>query len=283
MLRYNRILWKSGATLLDKSVELSDILSASLVFPYLTATDFLYIGSDLPFNHRYFDVSVFNAIAASITVELWNGDGWVAAIDVIDETSVGGVPFAQSGVISWAQNKNSSNWGWDDTNLMNNSGIESGPMIDGLYWVRLKWSADLTGTTALKYAGHKFSSDIELGAEYPDLARATLKTAFKAGKTDWNDQCVIASEYIVEDLRGQKNLIRSANQLLDWRLLKHAGVHKTAEIIFRAFGQDYEENLKNAIIAYKKAVSVGKFNIDQDRDIRLTDLERDTNVTYMTR
>ena len=283
MLRYNRILWKSGASLLDKSLELSDILSDALTFNFVNATDYMYIASDLPFNHRYFDVGVVNALAASLTVQLWDGTSWKDAIDVIDETSVGGVPFAKSGIISWGQDPDTTLWGYDDTDEMTGSGVETGPKIIGLYWARLKWSADLTGTMTLKYVGHRFSNDSDLEAEYPDLSRSALKNAFKTGKTDWNDQIVIASEYLVEDLRGGKNLIRNANQLLDWRLFKHASVHKTAEIIFRAFGQDYEQNLKDAIIAYKKSLSVGKFNIDQDRDLQLSEIEKDTNVTYMSR
>lgn len=281
MLINNRVIFNNAGTLSDPSVALSNFYSESVVFDYETGTDYLYLGSDLPFNHRYFDMSVVNANSASVSVDLWNGSEWVAAIDVIDETSVGGVTLARSGIISWRPDEDESSWNWDDTDDMTASGLST-LKIKGLYWARVKFSADLTNTMAFGYIGHKFSQDEDLEGEYPEMAQSALKTAFKAGKTDWKDQTIAAAEYIIQDLR-QNNVITSRNQILDSRVFCKASIHKTAEIIFRAFGDDYKDNMIEAMKAYKRYIELKQFNIDQNRDATLTEKETHPISTFLRR
>ena len=282
MLRNNRVLFLRQGSIVDMSVELSDLLSNSKVFDF-TAGDYFYIGSDLPFNHRYVDVKTVNTVAANLSVDIWVGSNWEACVDIVDETSVAGVPLAQSGIISFQVDIDRSTWGYDDTDEMLNSGIAAGPKIFGLYWARLSYSATLNVLTELQYMGHKFSNDLNLENEYPELSVSNVKTAFKAGKTSWKDQTIAAAEYIIHDLKGIKNLIRSADQILQWDLFEKASIHKTAEIIFRAFGDDYRNNMLDANAAYKDAMKIGKFMIDQNMNANLDDGEKDTNVEYLSR
>lgn len=281
MLLNNRIIFNNSGTLTDASIALSNIHSETAVFNYETATDFLYLGSDLPFNHRHFALSVVNAVAGTVTVDLWDGTTWVPAIDILDLTSTSGVTLAKDGIIAWRPDEDRSSWNWDDTDDMTDSGLES-LKIKGLYWARVKFSADLTDTLAFSYIGHKFCKDEELESEYPEFAQTALKTAFEAGKTDWNEQELVAAEYIVTDLR-QMNLITSMNQILDWRVFSKASVHKTAEIIFRAMGDDYKDNMVEAIKAYKNYINLKQFNIDRNRDATLTEKETHPISTYLSR
>lgn len=281
MLLNNRVIFNNAGVLTDASIALSNIHSLTQVFDYETATDYIYLGSDLPFNHRHVGLSVVNAVASVPTVDLWDGGAWVAAIDIIDQTSVAGASLAQNGIIAWRPDELVSSWSWDDTNLMTSSGLES-LKIRGLYWARVKFSANLTDTLAFSYIGHKFCKDEELESEYPELAQTSLKTAFKAGKTDWNEQLLVASEYIIADLR-QKNLIYSPNQILDWRTFSKACVHKTAEIIFRAFGDDYADNLIEANKQYKNYINLKQYNVDQNRDATLSEKETKSISTYLSR
>lgn len=281
MLLNNRIIFNNAGTLTDASIALSNIHSLSQVFDYETATDYIYLGSDLPFNHRHFGLTVVNAVVGVPTVDLWTGSAWVAAIDIIDETSSGGATLAQNGIIAWRPDEDVSSWAWDDTDDMTGSGLET-LKIKGLYWVRMKFSANLTDTLSFSYIGHKFCKDEELEAEYPELAQTSMKTAFKAGKTDWNEQELVAAEYIVADLR-QMNLITSPNQILDWRVFSKASVHKTAEIVFRAFGDDYKDNMVEAMKSYKNYIQLKQFNIDRNRDATLTEFETKSISTYLSR
>lgn len=285
MLRNNRIIFYHGAAYQDFSVALSDINSGSKVLNYVTAADYLYLGSDFPFNHRYFDISVFNAVAADLTVEIWTGSQWVEVVDILDETAVAGVPLAQSGIISWQVDLDLSSWSSDDTdNMLNQSAFPAGfPKIFGLYWCRMSWSATLTNTTAIQNLGHKFSEDPALENEYPELASTAVKAAWKTGKTNWKEQTLKAAEYIIQDLRGMKDIITSPSQILDWRQFENASVHKTAEIIFRGFGDDYNDQRIEAHKSYKSSLSVGKFNVDLDKDANLSDYEKTTNVRFAER
>lgn len=386
MLINNRVILDQNGTLTDLSIALSTIQSQTVTLDYESTTDYLYIGSDMPFNHRHFELSPYtpgagvqaslviqdltitfddvgaannaytieytdtvlagsesaSVLATAITVEiesgvstatqvkaaldallspditvtitgtagnpqltdgpesftggedagsallqstvsvdLWTGNTWVPAIDIIDQTSVSGSSLAQSGVIAWRPDEDESSWNWDDTDDMPASGLQT-LKIKQLYWARLSWSSDFDSTAIIKYLGYKFTTDAELESEYPELSLSSLKTAFKAGKTDWNEQILVASEYIIQDLR-QMNVITSMNQILDWRTFAKAAVHKTAEIIFRAFGDDYANNLIEANREYKKSLQLKQYNVDLNRDATLTEVETKPITTFLTR
>lgn len=280
MLRDNRVFFKPSATAFqDFSKELSDIHAGSKVMAF-AAGDYLYLGAVLPFNHRYFDMKVMNDQASAVSVEIWDGNAWRAAIDIIDETVVSGASLGKNGIISWQIDRDHSGWAWDDTNQMEGSGLETAPKIFGMYWARVSFSAPLKNTTELNYVGHRFSYDEALQAEYPDLASSNLMTAFKAGKTEWSEQTLMAAEYIVGDLRGVQKILLSANQILVWELFEKASIHRTAMIVFKAFGEDYAEQYKNACIDYKKAMNIGAFAIDTNMNADLEPEERQDKTIW---
>lgn len=282
MLRDNRVLLKKAAgSFQDLSPALSDIHAQTKVID-LSPGDYLYLASYLPHNHRYFDVSVVNDQDSSIVVEYWNGNAWVPFVDVVDETSVNGKTLAQDGIVSWRLDPLSYSWGWADTPNMSGSGLTT-LKIYGLYWTRISFSAALKNTTALNYVGHKFSEDPALEAEYPELARSALKTAWKAGKTDWSEQTLLAAEYIVAELRGPRRKITSADQIMSWQLFEKASVHRTAMICFKGMGSDYEKELKAATQAYKDSMDIRLFEVDESRDGNLDQGEKENRVEWLTR
>lgn len=279
MLSDNRIIWKDNATLRDLSQALSDYNSDGQVIDYVSAEDAIYLGSDLPFNHRYLEVSVVNALPATVAVEIWDGNSWVAAVDVLDETAVGGATLARSGIISWVTPRDKS-WGKEDT-TENVDDLTSLRIYD-MYWVRLKFSADLTPATALKYVGHKFSKDSDLFSEYAVLSRASMMTAVKAGKTDWHEQTIVAAEYIVADVRERNRNVVSSAQIFNWQMFNKASVHRTAEIAFSNFGEDYEDDRVKAGDYYKAAMNQPSYGVDSDGDGHV-DLEDRTGTTEFRR
>jgi hypothetical protein len=217
---------------------------------------------------------------SAITVDLWNGTAWVPAVDVIDETSVGGVTMARSGILSWQIDRYQPNWiRQDRTALMTDL---STLRIFDMFWVRLSFSGDLKGTTALKYVGHKFSSDEDLEVEYPDLGSTAVMDAFQTGKTNWNDQSFAASEYIVQDLR-EMGVVVSSNQVLDWSVFKKASIHKTAEIIYGAFGEARKENRDDARKSYRECLQIKAFNVDENKNGDLEPREKTRSQEILSR
>lgn len=265
MLSSNRVIWNDGGTLKDLSTLLNNYLSGTKVIDLVAATDFLYIGSDVPFNHRFINVAVANAAASVPTVEIWDGNSWVAAVDVIDQTAVAGATLAQNGILKWVTDKNKT-WGKEvSTEDMAASGLQT-LKIYNMYWVRLSFSGNLTGTFALKYVGHKFSKDEDLGAYYPDLNRSAVMTSFSAGKTTWDDQHVAAAEEIFLDLR-QKRELWAKGQIFDWEPFTMCSVHKVASIIYSAFGEAYRAQKDDADERYESALDGAlSQGIDKDED-----------------
>lgn len=282
MLRDNRVLFKRQGSIVDLSPRLSNIHGDSVVFDF-TAGDYLYVASYLPFNHRHIEIAEPNSVAATLAIDIWNGEGWVPALDIVDETAVNGAPLGTDGRISFIPDPDRSGWSRDDSKDMSGSGIETGPKIFGLFWARFSWDATLDPTTEVAYIGHKFSDDPALEAEYPDLARSTLKTGWKAGKVDWNEQTLLAAEYIVQHLIGPKYAMVSADQIMEPDVFEKASVHRTAMIIFKGLGQDYETELAEATKAYNSAMDLRQFELDLNRDGVKGPAEKEHKGTRLTR
>lgn len=271
----SRVIWSDNGTLKDISLECNDFKSGTKVIDLVAAQDYIYIGSDFPFNHRYFDISVVSDTSSIISVDLWGGAGreWRAANDVIDQTSIAGVTLAQSGVVSWTKALREV-WSRWHTNVEGQviTGLEGVKIID-LYWARLSFSGNLKSTTALQFVGHKFSNDNDLEILYPDLTRAAVMTQFKSGKTSWLLQHIQAAEEIIRDLKN-RSIIKSENQILDWELFRDASVHKVAHIAFNGFGKDFFENKKAAYELYKVELDKAIYNVDLNNNATLDVEER---------
>jgi hypothetical protein len=276
-----RVIWKNAGSLSDLSVNLNDYLAGGETIAFNTATsDYLYIGSDLPFNHKYFEVQTANDQAASISIDIWYGGAWVPAVDIIDTTKVSGVSLAQSGLIQFRPEHDK---GWDKEAYSEDvTGLENTDYYN-MYWIRLSWSADLKATTALNYIGEKFSTDNEMYTEYAMLNNSAWKSKVKSGKTDWNDQHFSAAQYIIRDLKSRR-VISSEHQILDSSLFTIPAIHKAASICFSLL--QGEEMAKNAAIAsnrYEKYIKMDNYFIDMDRDAEPSDYERSVQFGELIR
>lgn len=277
----NRIIYSNNAVVSDLTIPLNDYNATPQVIEIVAAEDYLYLGSEFPFNHRYFDVSTVNTNASIVSVDYWDGTEWRAAVDVQDETSLAGASIGRSGIISWCPNKRYL-WQRESTNYENETidGLTDVVIYD-LFWVRMKWSGDFSALTAMNYIGHRFATDNDVKKEYPDLLLADVFENFEAGKTNWNEQLIVASETIIKDLKA-KNVIYSGNQVLDWRIFTSACVQKLSEIVFIAFGKDYTENTAKSESKYNAALKVGIPKVDLDGDAILSPQEQTfrTGVLY---
>lgn len=280
MLINNRIIWKDNLTLTDLSVKLNNYHSGSQVVDIIAADDAIYIGSDMPFNHRYFEFGVVNTSASVLSVSIWDGTEWEAAVDVVDQTSVAGKTFAQNGIVSWVPDRNGSGWGREETteNIPDVSTLK----IYNLYWAKITFSADLLNTTAINFIGHKFSEDEDLAAIYPELNLSATKSQFLSGKTNWNEQHIHAAEAIIKRLR-EKKIIFSRNQILNWEIFTVPSIHQVASIIYRSFGDDYKDNFEQSNKDFHAAMNLHNFEIDRDLDGKLDPIEKIATAGFFRR
>jgi hypothetical protein len=278
----NRSVFSDNAVLEDVSVRLNDFKGDSFNMPFVAAEDFLYIGSDMPFNHRWFEIQSPNDQTASLEISVWEGDTWAPANDVIDQTSLGGVALAQSGHILFRPDEDEG-WSREDTNQDSDqiTGLTD-VTIYGLYWARLRWTADLASTTTIKYIGHKFSNDDDVRLIFPILLEPKVLDQFEDGKTNWDQQHFWAAEQIIRDLR-RRNIVFSRNQILDMDLLSDASVFKVAEAAFRSFGKDFVQERDEARSEYNKQLDKAIKHIDQNKNAILEQYERFKRPGFMKR
>lgn len=280
-MKYNtRIIFSDNSTLIDYTHELTDFRSHTATIPVVAAEDAIYIGSMLPFNHFFFEFQVHNNETANINVQNWWGSDWHNCFDIIDLTKLTGSTFGQNGIISWSID-NFKGWDIWSRNDSSNIGIQSLNIFER-YWIKLTFSANLKATTSIKYIGHKFSDDTGLYGFYPDLNNQYLKSAFAAGKGDWNEQHYQAASEI-EDYLNATNVILTKDQILDSSLFEKASIHKTAEIIYFALGKDYVNHMERARAKFKEAMNIKSLRVDSNGNGNLDQMELSHSVGELYR
>lgn len=256
----NRIIFKQGSTLTDITDDISTFTTGSADFDFVSADDALYIGADHPFNSIYVKMKTASATESTMTIQYWN-DGWVDVVESRDGTK----QFTQSGYIQFTPNRKHL-WERESTNYEGEVVTDlEGIVIYDKYWLKITLGSDVDDGTQLQWIGHKFSNDTDLGVEYPDLTRANVLTSFKAGKTDWNEQHTRAAEIVVNDL-VDRGLIAGVGQIVDINEYRPAAVSKCAEIIFRAFGDDYVDRANEALAEYNRRISKRNPTIDRNNN-----------------
>lgn len=278
-MRTTRVFYSDNGTLTDLTTDLADYHANSYEFTDFVATqDYLYIGNIAPFNHFYLKVDSPSSVDTNLTVTYWDGNSWESVVELIDETNA----FKNSGFIYFVPDRNSC-WHSEDTNSTGNSieGLTSIVVYDK-YWIRVAIASDPTDSMSFKWIGQKFSNDNDLGSEFPDLLRTNTLDAFESGKTDWEEQHVRAAEILVSDLIS-KNIIFSKNQLLDRRSFTLAAVAKTAEIIYRSFGDDYLDQVNSSRILYNERLNKSIYDIDLNSDGILNKKEMGVRQGFFSR
>lgn len=270
----NRIIFSDNGTLSDLTINLNNFHAGTETVAMVAAEDFLYIGRRFPFNHIFFKMNTANTNASTLTIQIWDGEEWDEAIDIIDETISSGATFGQTGYVQWSVHRNTVPIAEDTTNVDDTEQITGlgNVKIYDLYWIRLKVSADLSAGTSFSWIRNKFSDDNHLGSEYPDLLTSDSLTAFESGKTDWEEQHLLAAEIIEDDLIN-KFWMEDVSQVLDRFKLTRASVQKVAEIAFSAFGEDADDDRQKAQKEYQNRISKNTIIVDRNRNARVDDMD----------
>jgi hypothetical protein len=258
----------------DISKDVNDFRAGNADFAY-TAGQYLYIGSLLPFNNLWFQLSSLNLVTTVPTIEIWYNNAWTAAVDVIDETR----GLKQSGRLQWNTHYDRS---WQVEAEASRIPALASFEIYNFYWLRISWSVTMTASTQIAYIGQKFSDDAVLQSFYPDLLLPNVLASFETGKTDWDEQHYMAAEHIIRDLK-KRNVIKARGQLLDHCLLTDASAYKVAEIVYSAMGTAYADHKIDAGKKYIEALDLKYFNVDHNASGRLEPVERVINTSFGTR
>jgi hypothetical protein len=275
----NRFIYSNNGVLTDFSRDVFRYQTGSAVIPdFIAAQDYFYIGALAPFNHFYFKMLALNLVANELSVSYWDGRVWVNVKNLIDETA----GFTKSGFIYFVPDKDKG-WLKESTN-------DKGDQVDGLtsvsiydmYWIRISSNQNLTANMSFSWIGQKFSDDLDLGAEFPDLNRTTMLQAFGTGKTNWEEQHVKAAEIIIKDLITSE-IISLKEQVLLKEEFTLASVQKVAEIIYAAMGDDYIDQKNNAKIEYKERLNKSIYRTDTNENAILDIREHSQRSGFLNR
>lgn len=278
MYRVNRAIILASSVLSDISTILSYTKFGAPSYQVdMAPGDFLFIGSEMPFNHRFFFLGSPNTDDATAQVDIWDGSSsWNPAVDVQDYTFLGtDTSMSQSGLLLFTPDRTKF-WGREDKTA-------DIPQLNTLsifnqYWARISF----TGTVSfdLRYLGFRFASDDDLGIYYMDLDDAEVRAAFfkSTDETNWDRIHVAAAEEVIAELK-KRDIVWSANQVLDPDIFRAAATHKMAHIVYSAFGSSHESRRDEAYKQFQRAMNMLKFNVDRNGDGRLEEYEK---VTFST-
>lgn len=256
-----RIFFKDGSNVQEITKQLnkykSDVYSLTV-----QTSDAIYIASDFPLNHFYIKMgAVVNESASEMVIDYWSGQGWTPVVNKNDYTEA----FAQSGFVEFTPDRSVS-WTRENTSSNGQSvqGLESVVVYDK-YWIKISFTQNLDAGIELEWLGNLFSEDDDLFAEFPIFNDQTFLTAFESGKTNWEEQHVKAGQLIIQDLK-KKNVILGSEQILERSILAPASACKVAEIIFNAFGKDYQDQLSRCREEYNRRIDLSKYVVDANNN-----------------
>lgn len=266
-----RIFFRDGSNVVEISKQLNKYKSDTYMLT-MTSSDALYIASDYPLNHFYIKMGeVANETPSDIVIDYWSSQGWAPVVNKNDYTEA----LSVSGFIEFTPDR--------DTPWLRENTSSQGQYIEGLesiivydkYWTRISFTSNLDAGIDIEWMGNLFSDDSDLFSEYPIFNDATFLTSFEALKTSWEEQHVKAASLIIQDLK-KKGIIIGPEQILERSVMLPASVCKVAEIIFNAFGRDYNEQKQAAKDEYERRIDLSRFVVDTNNN-GITDIQ---DVSY---
>lgn len=256
-----RVFFKEGSTVLEITNQANKYKAGTSLLSFGSA-DALYIASDFPLNHFFVKMgAVANTVTSNLIIDYWSNNGWVPVVNKNDYTEA----FSSSGFVEFTPDRDET-WTRENTNSNGQTvtGLEDIKVYDR-YWIRIMVSVELDDDIELEYIGNIFSDDNDLYSEFPIFNDANFLSCFETGKIDWQEQHVKAADLIVQDLK-RKGVILGVEQILERELMLPASVCKVAEIIFNAFGKEYDEQLSRARKEYDRRMDLSNFVKDTNNN-----------------
>lgn len=257
-----RCFYSDNGSLTDYSIEAQN--SETIPFEIVAAQDYLYVGQNFPFNNLFIEVGTANTNASVLSIEYWNGNQWIGAVDVLDGTKLAGKSLAKSGVIQFSPLRDES---WQvvyDTTDSNEPPQLSTLTIYNMYWIRLKWSANFSAATTVKNIGYCFTVHESLSGIDPDIDQY-LTPWGGLSKTNWNDQILLASQHMVADLKSRQLVMTNA-QVIRFDDVSLACSYRTLAIIYSGLGDPFKAKKDSALAEYTQLMNIKRFTLDSNAD-----------------
>jgi len=266
-----RIFYSDNTTIGDYTLEArnADTIPAEMV----AAEDYIYIASWDPMNSFFIQIETANTNASIMSIQYWGNSEWADAVDIIDGTKSSGKTLAQTGVVKFIPDKDKMFQRVTDTTSDSAPSELSSIEIYDRFWLRIKVSADLSAGTEIKRIFYRFADDAKLN--YLDPVLSNYLTSWEAGKSNWDEQLMTASEEVVLDLR-RRGIIQGSEQLINIDELELMTAYRALQIIYSGLGGENE--LKKAEAAGKKYHDISgnmRFTIDVYGDARINVDERE--------
>lgn len=278
LYQWIRLLRGTNGVLSDLSLANQDE-TATCLHDVTAATDYLYLGQQFPFNNFYYKMAVANALASTLSIEYWTGSAWVSAVDVLDGTRPSAATLARSGMIQFSPNQRDR---WQivyDSSEVNVAPAELNSVtIYNMYWIRIKFSANLTPTAASKKICYCFSTHQQIA--HRDSTLNTYLASF--GVTTWEDHIINASIDVIQELK-KRNLITNSGQVLRLDDVTIATDWKTVMSIYFDLGGDYLPKLTAATRMFDNALDLKTANFDKNNNAVVDISEKDSSQTRMSR
>lgn len=258
----------------DVTTSLSDYFNGAASYD-LAPNKFLYISSALPFRQIYFALGTEVATNETLQIEYYAGTThqWVQTTYTRDETN----GLSNSGYITLQPDRNKP---WAIINNTASVAELSDYTFYENYWIRISLSAETS--VSLQWIGSKFCSTTQLYRQYPAVNNPRILEAFGAGKTDWEDQTVIASEIIIEDLR-KDFAFDAAAQIADRTNLQNACIYRTVALIYTGLGDVGVDNVERAMEQYRLALKAGALIVDEDQNGLISPSEKKPRQSILVR
>ena len=263
----------NGTTLNDQTTTLSDYFNGSTSLT-IGSDKYLYISTALPFRQLYIALGTDAVTSETLAVEYYAGKqhGWVSSTYLRDETN----GLSTSGYITIQPDRSKP---WVRTDTADVTELSSFTLYQN-YWVRLSLSADFA--VDLKWLGHKFCNSAQVYRQYPAVNNDRVRSAFESGKTDWEDQTIIASELIIEDLQ-KDYAFEDAAQIADQTDLKSSCIHRVVALIYAGLGDVGVDNVERAMAEYRQTLRAGALVIDADGDGLISPSEKKPRQSILVR
>jgi len=251
----------------------------NMAFPIVAAEDEIIIGKFYPFNNLELLVSTANTNASVMAIQYWATNEWVSAVDILDGTSSSGVSLGQSGGVQFSP-ITAKRW----TRTVDTSDTSNTPpelqteTIYNLYFLKIKFSADLSAGTELKRIFYKFTDEQAMSGL--DMELTKYKTTF--GVTDWEQQIFTASKELLIDLKS-RSLVQNEGQLLRLEDVYLPCAYRALAIIYFNLGDDYTDKRSEAFKMYNDLMKPDNFTVDLNANGQIDENEIDVTVRRLVR